>query len=245
LAKVVTPSVGPAVPTWWSVDVQLGSFAQVILFGFMCAIFPLNTYYGVSWACDHHYRKMEPLEQAMRDGAPPYKIIAHHRNGLGADYCTTGDWLHPHLRRMRDAGCSNFRYVGEDPPFREVPLSLTPAAVKGLTWHEGIARVSGEDSYFLFPVPEPRRIAGVRITYVHSSDTVGKPAFRLFWKGSDQKEFPPDQSLSMPLLDIGPEERTTLTIWIDEAIDQLRIHPDDKPCDFKIVSIVLIVPADR
>jgi hypothetical protein len=229
----------------------VGSFAQLVLFALMCAIFPFNTVRGLRWAQQHHYQNMEPAEQAMRAGAPPYKIIRHHRGVFGAGGVldpggnNTGNWLFPLVRSLRDAGCGNFRYMGEDPPFQEVPLSQTPSAVKGLTWVEGTARVSEKDSYLLFPVSEPRRVAGVRITYVHSSDTGGKPAFQLFWKRSDQKEFPPDQSLSMPCLETGPEERTTETIWIDERIDQLRIHPDDKPCTFKILKMVLIVPDNQ
>jgi hypothetical protein len=225
-----------------------GSFAQVGLFAFVCAMFPLNTYNGLMSAWWSHTWIKEPMEQALRDGAPPYKIIRYHRDAFWWGV-VPGD-LHQLLTSMRDAGCGNFRYMGEDPPFREVPLSLTPTAVKGLTWDKGTARVSGEDDYLIFPVPERRLVAGVRITYIHSGDAGGGPAlsaFRLFWKRSDQKEFPPDQSLSLPVpwLETGPEERTTETIWIDETIDQLRIHPDNKPCDFKILKIVLLVPAEK
>jgi hypothetical protein len=149
------------------------------------------------------------------------------------------------MPNLRDAGCGNFRYMGEDPPFREIPLSLTPTDVKGLTWDKGTARVSEEDCYLVFPMPERKLVAGVRITYIHSGEPGVRPAFRLFWKRSDQKEFPPDQSLSMPSLETGPEEKTTETMWIDEAIDQLRIHPDDKPCTFKILKMVLIVPTEQ
>jgi hypothetical protein len=49
----------------------------------------------------------------------------------------------------------------------------------------------------------------------------------------------------MPSLETGPEEKTTETMWIDEAIDQFRIHPDDKPCTFKILKMVLIVPTEQ
>jgi hypothetical protein len=222
---------------------RVGAFAQVVLFACVCAVFPFNTHNGLVYARDHHYRQMEPLEQALREGTPPYKIITYHRMALDNGYHNTGDYLIPLLRSLRESGCGNFRYMGEDPPFQEVPISLTPTAVKGLIWDKGTARVSAKDSYLIFPVPESRRVAGVRITYVHSSDTGGRPAFQLFWKRSDQKEFPPDQSLFMPWLETGPDEKTTGTIWIDQTIDQLRIHPDDKPCDFKILKVVLIVPA--
>jgi hypothetical protein len=207
---------------------------------------PLNTCTGLEYAQEHHH-KMEPLEASLREGAPPYKIMRYHRDAFYAGVGQT-DSLLPMLRNMRDAGCGNFRHMGEDPPFREVPLSMTPIGVKGLTWDDGTAHVSGADSYLIFAVPEPGLVAGVRITYVHSSEPAGKlafSAFRLFWKRSDQKEFPPDQSLCMPWLETGPEEKTTGTIWIDETIDQLRIHPDDKPCDFKILKLVLIVPANQ
>jgi hypothetical protein len=223
---------------------RAASFVQLVLFTLVCAIVPLNTYKNLEEGIANHHR-MEPAEQAMRAGAPPYKIITHHRKALGGEYRNTGDWLFPLVRSMRDAGCGNFRYMGEDPPFREVSVALTPTDVKGLTWDKVTARVSEKDSYLLFHVSEPRRVAGVRITYVHSSDISGGPAFQLFWKRNDQKEFPPDQSLSMPWLETGPEERTTGTIWIDETIDQLRIHPDDKPCTFKILRIGLIVPTEQ
>jgi hypothetical protein len=224
---------------------SVGSFAQVVIFAVVCAMFPVNTYHGLNWAREHHNQRMEPTEQAMRAGVPPYKLIRFHRNTLVPGGNDTGDWLIPLVRSLRDAGCGNFRYMGEDPPFREVPMSLTPTAMKGLTWNEGNAHVSSEDDYLIFPVPERRLVAGVRITYIHSGNAGGRPAFRLFWKRSDQNEFPTDQSLSMPWLQTGPEERTTGTIWIDETIDQVRIHPDDKPCTFKILKMVLIVPGNQ
>jgi hypothetical protein len=228
---------------------RIGSIVQTCLFAFTCATLPINTHLGLVTGWEHHH-ETEGLEQALRDGMPPHKIVRYYR---GVFYSNSGatDWLFPLLRSLRDAGCGNFRYMGEDPRFREVSLSLTPTTVKGLTWDRGTARVYGEDSYLDFPVAETRPIAGVRITYVHSSDTGGRPAFRLFWKRSDQKDFPSDQSfppdhtLALPWMETGPEERTTGTIWIDETIDQLRIHPDDKPCDFKILNLVLIVPANQ
>jgi hypothetical protein len=40
----------------------------------------------------------------------------------------------------------------------------------------------------------------------------------------------------------GPEEQT-VTIWIWDTIDRVRIHPDNRPCTFRISEIVLLTPA--
>jgi hypothetical protein len=226
---------------------RVGSFVQAFLVALVCAIFPLNTHFGLEYGSDKH-QEMEPLEQDLRAGAPPYKVVRYHWTVIYSEMGST-ESLFARLRSLRDAGCGNFRYMGENPPFREVPLSLTPTAVNGITWDEGTFRVSGEDSYLVFSVPEPTLVAGVRVTYIHSGEAGGKyadtnPAFRLFWKRRDQNTFPPFQSYSNTWLGTGPEEQTE-TIWVDETIDQLRIHPDDKPCNFKIVNIVLIVPSEE
>jgi hypothetical protein len=223
----------------------VGTFAQTCLFALVCAIFPLNTTLGL--ACGPYYRQQaELVKQDLRAGAPPYKIVRYHWDRMYFDMGSTAPLI-PLLRDLRDAGCGDFRHMGEDPPFREVPLSMTPISIEGATWDKGTVHVFGKDAYLVFPVPETKPVAGVRITYVHSAEPGLRPdnltsyiSFKLFWKRHDQTEFSPLQSYRNNWLFTGEQ---TETIWVGDTIDQLRIHPDDRPCDFKILKMVLIVPA--
>jgi hypothetical protein len=224
---------------------SVGTFVQTCLFALMCAIFPLNTTNGLmsgSFQCQHS----ELVKRDLRAGAPPYKIVRYHWDRMYFDMGSTAPLI-PLLRDLRDGGCGDFRHMGEDPPFREVPLSVTPISIEGATWDKGTAHVFDKDAYLVFPVPETKPVAGVRITYVHSAEPGLRPdnltsyiTFKLFWKRRDQTEFSPLQSYRNNWLNTGEQ---TETIWVDDTIDQLRIHPDDRPCEFKILKMALIVPA--
>jgi hypothetical protein len=125
-------------------------------------------------------------------------------------------------------------------PLREVPVPLTPAAVNEMTWEGGTGAVSGPGSYLEFALPAPRRVAAIQLRYAYRHD--GAPAnLRALWRRSDWEEFSRDKRGAALKLPTNPGERTAV-IWVNDVIDQFRIHPNTAACSFTVAEIVLLVP---
>jgi hypothetical protein len=60
------------------------------------------------------------------------------------------------------------------------------------------------------------------------------------WKRGDQAEFPEDQRYALWTLPTGADRTTT--VWVADAVKQVRIQPDNQPCEFRIAALVLLVP---
>lgn len=110
-----------------------------------------------------------------------------------------------------------------------------------MTWKNGAGRATGDEPHLVFALPKPRYVGGVRLTYVHSNKENRPPLFQMFWKRSGQKGFTEDQHYLNYALDTGPQGYN-VTVWIGDIIDQFRVHPDNKECDFRISKMVLLVP---
>jgi hypothetical protein len=90
-------------------------------------------------------------------------------------------------------------------------------------------------------LPAPEFVAGIRLRFSHSNPYSAN--IQVSWKKSDESAFPKSAQYIRPrcFLDLQPGENT-LTIYIADTIDQVRIHADDKPFDFCPSEIVLLVP---
>jgi hypothetical protein len=208
--------------------VELGLFTGVVL------LFALNTQVGSygGWGLRN---TMKAFERDLEAGEPLFRLSKRYAPTL---------FHHSFTRYMpmaKRAGVGAFRYLQEDPPFQEIPVPLAPATAPQVTWHEGTAQGTGSDSYLGFDLREPRYVAGIRLAYLHSNEAGISPALRLVWKKSGQKDFPIRPSFSDRYLGTGPEPQSAI-IWVDESIDQFRLHPDEIPYRFKIEEIVLLVP---
>lgn len=214
----------------------LAPWARAGFLGLAAAIMLFNVQGPLKRAKDRG-ETLQALERDGRAGVPVY-LLARRYTPLvqhSPDVVALG------LRTFQRAGIGVFKDLQEDPPFREIPLPLEPTAVGQLTWSDGTAQGSGPDSYLVFSLPEPRYVAGVRIAYTHANESGSSPVFRVCWKEKDQTDFPPGQSFSSRYLGTG---QATVTIYIGEVIEQLRLHPDDRPFQFYFESMVLLVPED-
>jgi len=140
--------------------------------------------------------------------------------------------LSPEIRRKPESA--------NDVPLREVPVPVTPAALGEMKWQDGVGEVRGGESYLDFALPRPWRVAAIQLKYSYEHDNT--PAvLRALWRRSDWEDFGKDKRGGAVKLPTNPGERTA-TIWVDEVIDQFRIHPNTKACSFKLAEIVLLVP---
>src|SRR5262249_42825536 len=64
------------------------------------------------------------------------------------------------------------------------------------------------------------------------------------WRKSDENDFVETERVINRKLKVVPEEQT-MTVVVNDLIDQFRIDPDVKPCVYKIKEIVVLVTEDH
>jgi hypothetical protein len=150
---------------------------------------------------------------------------------------------------LHHAGIGQFKLLKDTPTFRELPLAIVPTAVDQMTWSEGIGHGFGHNSSLTFTLDVPQLIYAIRLKYSYGPTAVNPAFFRMAWKNTGRNDFDTaERNIHLKLqhwqtyAPTGPGEKT-LTIWVNETIDQFRIQPDTKPCDFRLAEIVVLVPS--
>lgn len=172
----------------------------------------------------------------LHRGEPPYRLIARY-----------GSWLHPsneELTRLmpvlREAKIAPFDRLAQDPPMREIPVEVEPARVM-VEGGDGSYRATGVDPYLIYSLPEPRLVCGIRFEYSHRNEPGSSAHFECRWR--DTHKLDPSGRYFLWYLPTGEDRR--MTIWTDAVLDEIRIQPDNQPCDFKIRGLTLLVPEGR
>jgi len=211
-----------------------GGLVEMCLFTGVVLLFALNMQIGRDYG--HNLRQtMKAFESDVRAGEPLYRLTKRYAPDLFHHGMTV------FMPLMKGAGIGVFRHLQEDPPFQEIPIPVAPATAHQVTWHEGTAQGNGSDSYLDFTLQEPRYVAGIRLTYIHSNEAGIWPVLNLFWKNSNRADFPTSPNFSDRYSGTGPRPKS-VTIWIDDVIDKFRIYPDKISYKFKIEELSLIAP---
>jgi hypothetical protein len=125
------------------------------------------------------------------------------------------------------------------------PLSvpLVPVATNQVTWKDGVIEGNGDDPYVVFALKAPLYVHAIRLTYSYGNAADAPATFQMFWRKSDENDFVETERVVTRELKVAPEEQT-LTVAVNDVIDQFRIDPDVKPCVFKIKEITVLVSED-
>ncbi len=176
------------------------------------------------------------FEREVHSGTPMYLVIKHATPFLHP----SEDELTSLLPTLRDSGVGVFRHLRPNPDFREVALPVAPSEVQLARWESGTAHITGVDPQLTYILLEGLHVAGVRLRYAHANSE-GTPArFQMRWRGLDQPPGSPDRISSNWNLPTG-RDRTT-TVWVGDIIREFRVQPDNRPCEFRIESITLLIP---
>lgn len=191
------------------------------------------------------------VERAIREGEPPYRIIARHHLYLARSHGLLLDYMD----LLRQARVGAFADLRPNPPMREIDVRLEPIA-------EERARVEGRTIYgegygssVVFDLGVERHVAGVRIRYTHRNARGWPPHLFLFWKAADEAEFSKDRSVDIsPTGDRmswehGAWTRRSQTVgealfWIDAPMQQIKVIPDGLAGHLEVLEFVLLVPDD-
>lgn len=173
----------------------------------------------------------------VREGRPIHQLARRHSPFLHPSTESLADGL----AWLREARIPGFEGITADPPFAAIAVPLSASSARMVDWDGRTANATGVDPYLTFDLPRPSQyVAGVRLDYDHHNDA-GEPArFKLAWRRSDQPGFPADQEVTLWSLPTGRDR--SLTVWIAEAVDQVRIQPDNRPCTFTINAFSILTP---
>jgi hypothetical protein len=183
--------------------------------------------------------KAQAFDREVAAGTPLFRLVRRHVPFLHPSQ----EGLHEALELLRRAGIGKFRSIQPDPAFEERSIPLKPADVRLATWNGGRIEVTGPDPWIRFDLPSPVEVRGVRLSYSHSNPDGAPARFRLAWRGPAQLGPLGETQYGDWNLPTGPGRTTT--VWIDELINQLRIQPDNRPCEFTLTELTLLLPTPR
>jgi len=109
-------------------------------------------------------------------------------------------------------------------------------------------------SSITFQLAKLEHVYAVRLHYAYIKTTNLWPVMRIYWRHSALEDFKdsfvstvsgPDQPTWALIngkihTDAKVRAERTLTVWIDDEIDQFRIYPDSVPCELRLSSIELL-----
>jgi hypothetical protein len=227
------PGTGPAI--------RLGTFLLA------CIALGPNVRFGLHHATDWRSH-LKSFEEDMAAGVPLHELISRHRAYLHV----RDEILTDYLPMLRDAAIGQFRSLRVSENFREVAIPLVPAESNQVEWHDRTAYATGDRPYLVFALPEDVYACGIRLKFTHASPEGTLPCVSLHWRRGGQGDFHGHYDFS-PIGDkmtwargtwsrrADPE--ATVTYWAGDIIRELRIHPDYRPCVFRISELVLLAPA--
>jgi hypothetical protein len=222
----------------------LGRFAQTCLFALIVFTCAFNFQAGHASARAHRDR-LKAFEDDLLAGESEDKLLARHAGTLCP--CPWGegvsfhDWLGGHLRALCHARVGPFRSLRlELPDYREVPLPVPPSCSGQGAGDGRVGPRAGERPYLLLELPGPRFVCGIRLTCRDAPYRDGIWYFtHLYWNNSGRDEFTPARRY----IHCWRPERRTVTVWVHDTVEQLRIDTDGEPGAPGLSEVVLLVPS--
>jgi hypothetical protein len=175
------------------------------------------------------------FDRDVAAGTPLFRLVRRHVPFLHPSQ----EGLHAALEQLRRAKVGKFATISPDPVFAELPVPLIPAELRQARASGGRIEATGPDPWIRFDLTAPVFASGIRLRYGHSNADGAPARFRMAWRRPGQDEFPPDQQYGNWTLLTGPGRTTT--VWVDGPVSQIRIQPDNRPCDFTIDELVVLV----
>src|SRR5262249_34461616 len=182
---------------------------------------------------------------------PTYRLIFRYWHYLHPHQ----DILNEYMPMLRDAGVGSFRYLQDNPPFREIPVPLAPRSLNEVRWNGGTAYPTwdGNESYMLFSLPKAEYVYGIRLKYTYRNEDNTLPFVFLYWRDDTDKEFGDERYGNYSATGDhanwvrgtwgqtkAPE--STLTFWVCDMVKEIRRHPDLRPGELTLSELVLLAP---
>ena len=108
------------------------------------------------------------------------------------------------------------------------------------SWSAAAPRGLGPDPYILYALPEATFVCGIRFEYTLANEQAAPAKMQVFWRRTGRNDFVAEERNCTLEVASGPQEQSE-TVWIYDEIDQFRIDPDTKPCEFRLSAVTLLV----
>jgi hypothetical protein len=214
---------------------------RILLFSVALSMLSLNFSIGLNEFASRSEAHVK-FERAVRGGLSIPEIV----NRYSYIICWSDSQLEYCLKYLRDAQIGEYRNLPPDPRLREVRLALDPVDSHNVEWDRGAGRGTGAQPYLTFNLKDPTYVTGIRIKFSTRNSLGKNPWFQMTWRDSRKNEEFLEGGGKKPrrflhwLLPLG--EQVELPVWICSTLDQLRIYPDKRPCEFTISEIALLLP---
>ncbi|WP_435009573.1 hypothetical protein P12x_000831 [Tundrisphaera lichenicola] len=221
---------------WLNAGRSMGRFSQMTLFTLACLATWPDAEAMIEAAREQRSASSELAADIAR-GLPPSRLIARHIGFLH----TSHDELGTGMALLKRARLGMYANLADEPPMEEVKLPVEPTSMVGMEGRAGHYRATTVDPYLNYNLSEPRFVAGVEIRYRHANSQGLPGRFVFLWKREGDTYQDPPQRQSIWTLPTGKDR--TVTIWLYEKISRVMIQPDNKPCEFDVDELILLVPA--
>jgi hypothetical protein len=201
----------------------------------------INTAMAMGYG-DLRRRQVAALDRDVRRGLPPDAIAA--RNGTAIYQYSQG--VPGYIDRLIARKAWPFEKYRVDPdlaiaPGAQIDLTIHPASLHDVVAEEGAFRATGPAPALLFRLQEARPVAGLRISFTLDGAAGRLMRLEVRWDraGGGEAEFPWwIRRAAYPVAPGGVGQ--TLTVWIYDTIDTIRIDPDRAPALLTITGMALL-----
>jgi len=243
------PALCSAFLIWGLQGGAAGRLVQMGLLVIMCLVLVDNSRIGIEHA-SARYQQLEPFERDVDTGLPRFILAEQHYTAFFPDDVTTSciPLFTEGMEGLQRAGIAPFSRISPDPPFQEVSFPVDSARANGMKWDRGVGHGHSEQSSLVFALDKAQHVYAVRFRcrYEHPRGT--RVSLQMFWRDSKRMaSFEAAASRDLRRItglgcsDVALGEMIA-TVWVDDWIDEIRIHPDDKPFVFHLTDVVWLVP---
>ena len=215
-----------------------GRLAQTLFFAVACAMLVPNIAAGIEYA---RYRT-EIADAVLEDiaaGMPSAALAQRHGPKLLPD----NDALEARFEMLRTAGIGPFAGVrpaiGE---LHEIPVPVVVVGTHDAQVSGGVVRGSGPDPYIVLALHKRIYVEGIRVRFTLTSEGGNPASLQAFWMLTGRDTFDAQRRNVTVSVASGPQEQT-VTFWVYDTVDHLRLDPDVGASVFHPIEIVLLAKA--
>jgi hypothetical protein len=196
---------------------------------------------GLNWGSTSGFGYRHDLERDLQAGLPPFILAERYARHLGNDNTATVAAV---LRKLQRDGIGEFRTMQPDPAFVEIAIPINPVLVNQLRWEGGVGYAEGNDPFLTFVLKRPERVYAIRVKLSYPGTKAQTALLQVFWKRTGENDFGKSERAFSTAVEAVAEGQT-VTVWVNDTIDALRIDPDTGPCVFTISDLRVLVQGTR
>ncbi|MET4186704.1 hypothetical protein ABIB94_008846 [Bradyrhizobium sp. JR7.2] len=225
-------------------------------------LFPMSASQTLPLYGKHYNFTFQVFDPTRQNSFSDY--VLHVKNFLDVEWCLknnirffhlpTGDFWPNHglMRAVQIGLLKPIRTASSSAVYAVQALPWTPQTVSiGVSptrshqvnlWPdgEGIRGIAeGTDPQLVFKLSEPLFVHAIRFKYTLTNQTNSPSHSQLFWSHAGQDFVEHERTARLWVDPTSKEE--TLTILVHDTIDQFRFDPDDKPAQFSIGKVELLI----